>query len=421
MGGGDPLLQGEVQSSRFNLQAFRIGENQGVIGKIEVKGTERTLKEVILAEIQVKTGDPYSEQIRQDIERRVMNLRYFISVKVTAEKEGDKYNIIIEVKERATIGVYPIVEFRDGDDKYGLEVSDVNLFGYGKSLGVFYTKTGDDFSTGINYFDRHVMWSNFMLGAGLSVSESEVRWVNSLGQLLSTTEQEVSSMYIQGGYWMNYQWRGFLTISNRDDEYTLKSGSFTPEDGSTDKLSFAIRYYDVTYRLDRLEGPDAFLIYEKGHKAFGGDFAFEKYAIGSRYFYTVATDHTIIGNISFGNGSDLPSHELFAVGGATTIRGYDAGEFQGTKYVLANAEYRIPVLRPTLWNYTGTLTWLAFLDSGFAWPRGSSMRLSDLATGAGSGLRLYVDQFQAGTAGLDVAYGFETRDWRIHLSFGTVF
>lgn len=411
----------EFQNPNSKYQTILNSLSQSSIGKIQVKGNERTKQEIIFAEIQYRTGDAYSDEVLREIERRVMNLRYFLWVKATSEKDGDKNNITIEVKERETIGIYPIVEFRDGDDKFGLELSDTNLFGFGKSLGVFYTKTGDDFNTGINFFDRHAFFSNYMLGAGLATSETTTNWFNTSGSKVAETEQDTSSMYLQGGYWFSYQLRTFLTISTRDDDISVKSGSLSILDGQTDKLALSIRYYDVTYRLDRLEGPDLFAVYEKGHKAFNGDFSFEKYAFGGRYFYSAVKDQYVVANVGYGNGNDLPFHELFALGGATTIRGYDQGEFQGARYLLSNAEYRVIVNRPTLWNFTSVLTWLAFIDTGFAWAEGRSMKLSDLATGAGTGFRLYIDQFQSGTMGLDFAYGFENNEWRIHISFGSVF
>jgi len=394
---------------------------QDTVGDITIKGNTRTKKEAILAEILIKPGDPFTKETLGNINRRVMNLRFFESVKTTEEKQGSKYNITIEVKERQTWGISPIVEFRDGDDTYGIELSETNLMGNAKSISAFYERTGDDSSLGASFFDRHFMWSDFMVGVGVSTSESTTNWFDTTGNLLSTTERDTTVLSLTGGHWFNYQLRGFLTHSFRDDDYSLKSGTFLPVEGKTNKLSLSVQYFDVTYRLDRLEGPDLFAVYEKGHGGFSGDFKFYKYALGGRYYYTPQKDHTIIGKLAYGDGDDLPFHELFALGGAKTIRGYDSGQFQGSTYLLANFEYRVPVLRPRYMNYSGVLTWLAFVDSGYAWPESSSTSLSDIATGAGTGFRFYVDQFQAMSAGLDFAYGFEIDDWRIHLSFGTVF
>jgi outer membrane protein insertion porin family len=394
-----------------------------LIGQIKIKGNQKTKREAILAEIMYKSGDRYTEDLPAEIQRRVMNLGYFEYVKVTTSPATDTnlVDIQIEVKERITYGLYPIVDLREGDDIYGAEIAENNLLGLGKSISASYLWSNGSNSLSVDFYDRHLFWSNFILGTGAGVSEATTRWYDTAGNFLSETDRDTTSAYIQAGYWFSYTTRGFLTLSVRDDDYSIRTGTYSPPEGRTDKFSISLIYSDTRYGIYTLEGPVFWGQFQKGHKWFDGDFDFEKVSLGGTYYWNVTEDHILIISVGAGRGWNLPVHERFSIGGSGTLRGYDPGTYQGNRYGLARAEYRLPVAKPTLGKYSGTLSMVGFVDLGYAWQEDQSVDLSDLETGTGCGLRFYFNQFQRGVIAADIAYGFEPQDVKFYLSFGATF
>ena len=112
----------------------------------------------------------------------------------------------------------------------------------------------------------------------------------------------------------------------------------------------------------------------------------------------------------------IPTTFLFRTGGDRTVRGYafeSIGVAEGDAIVggrrlfVASAEYT---------HWVGA-NWgvAAFVDSGDAWDDGERF---DPVVGHGLGVRF---RTPIGPARVDVAYGRETRDYRLHLSIGYVF
>lgn len=77
------------------------------------------------------------------------------------------------------------------------------------------------------------------------------------------------------------------------------------------------------------------------------------------------TDHLVLnlqGGVTFG---DMPPYTAFNLGGINTIRGYQVGEVAaGRHFLLATAEYRVPIATVTLFNYELPIAGLLFVDYG---------------------------------------------------------
>jgi translocation and assembly module TamA len=112
----------------------------------------------------------------------------------------------------------------------------------------------------------------------------------------------------------------------------------------------------------------------------------------------------------------IPTPFLFRTGGDQTVRGYAFESLGvregdaivgGRRLIVASAEY-------THWLAE---SWgvAAFLDAGDAWDSGEPF---EAALGYGLGVRL---RTPIGPARLDVAYGKETEEYRLHVSIGYIF
>jgi len=111
----------------------------------------------------------------------------------------------------------------------------------------------------------------------------------------------------------------------------------------------------------------------------------------------------------------IPSSYLFRTGGDQTVRGY-AFESLGVQRGTAVVGGRYLLIGSAEVTHWVTDTWglAVFADAGNAWDDGPYEPV--LGTGVGARLRTPI-----GPVRVDVAYGEETKAWRLHFSIGFVF
>ncbi len=162
--------------------------------------------------------------------------------------------------------------------------------------------------------------------------------------------------------------------------------------------------------------------------------------------YTALGDGLILGLHGFGayaevhhDTTTVPIYERFFVGGAYSLRGFrerSVGPLDGTLNPLggrvaftANAELRVQVAESDLWLGF-------FADTGMAWPNLEETSLSDLAIGAGFGIRYLTP---IGPVRLDIGFvidpgrpvigtddegntpEYDPSAWNLHLALGNLF
>jgi translocation and assembly module TamA len=122
------------------------------------------------------------------------------------------------------------------------------------------------------------------------------------------------------------------------------------------------------------------------------------------------------GAVIAGDRNDIPSELLFRTGGDTTVRGY-AFESLGVRrgdVVLPARYYTIASVEATRWiNDTWGIA--GFIDAGNAFDELSDLRVA-VGYGIGARVRTPIGPFR-----LDVAYGEQSRQVRLHFSVGVAF
>lgn len=129
------------------------------------------------------------------------------------------------------------------------------------------------------------------------------------------------------------------------------------------------------------------------------------------------------GAVAASDGAPVPDTQLFLTGGDNTVRGYglrDIGVIQPDGSVLAgrfksvvSLEWQRPVGGDG--RVRSPLEHVLFVDGGAVANRVGDL---DLQWGVGTGLRY---NSPVGPLQVDLAYGLEPRQWRLHLSVGFVF
>ncbi len=119
--------------------------------------------------------------------------------------------------------------------------------------------------------------------------------------------------------------------------------------------------------------------------------------------------------MSLTSTAPLPDYEKGLLGGAATIRGYDAGYRAGDNIAAASAELRIPLTTPLS---VGRFGIKAFVDAGTAYAHGQKLSDQRLDRGYGGGAYLHLTLLGLS---LDVARAHETGNIRWHFGMGVTF
>ena len=120
----------------------------------------------------------------------------------------------------------------------------------------------------------------------------------------------------------------------------------------------------------------------------------------------------ILAKADFFYGTELDPEVQFRLGTESGLRGYPVRQFNGNRSLLLSLEGR--------WFLTDNIARLvsvgiaAFFDSGFAWPDGQPMRLSDMHSDIGVSLLLGANRVSASTPGvrIDFAYALDPIEGR---------
>jgi len=141
-----------------------------------------------------------------------------------------------------------------------------------------------------------------------------------------------------------------------------------------------------------------------------------RYSADARGYLRVYRQIVVAGRAQYvGADAGLPPYERLLLGGASSLRGFRTGTFDGDRLLTTTAELRVPVTSVLSGARLGVT---AFLDAGKAWNYGASMRTAGWERGAGGGIFLIASLIKLN---VDIARGFDTGSTRVHLSSGFTF
>jgi hypothetical protein len=115
----------------------------------------------------------------------------------------------------------------------------------------------------------------------------------------------------------------------------------------------------------------------------------------------------LVATAQFRSGGNLDPEVQITLGADNGLRGYPVRQFVGTRAVLLSAEQRVFIADEVLQLVSFAAA--VFVDSGFAWPEGRSIRLGDLKSDVGLSLLLGRARLSSTTPGvrLDLAYALD--------------
>ncbi len=380
-------------------------------GELEVNGLQRYPVSIVRNLSPIKPGDPYDEEQLLRFQKRLLVSGRFASAVAFADSDPQQAN--------ATPVTVNVVETQARTVEFGIGLSTDRgprgLVGY----------------TDQNTFDRAIQLDSRVqvdrlsqqAVAGLTLPRNEKGWRYGLEgglKLQDIQNEERSNWNITGAHTFlieEYQSQQSLQL--------LAENTRLADNTEDNVLALYLAQKWSWNKLNDLLAPreGSFVGLEVGgaSEEIVSDASFGRVVGKVSYFLPVKTFGTVAARLEAGavisdNRENIPSEYLFRTGGDTTVRGYEyqslgileGGAIVGGRYLLVGSIEYIQ------W-FTQQWGAAVFYDVGNAVDKKSDF---EAVAGYGVGARWYSP---VGALNLDIAYGEEVDEYRIHFTAGFVF
>ena len=352
---------------------FRLHIREGShiqIGAVKVSGLQKTKTGVVLREIPVKPNQRFDQRNIDTSYRRLRNLGYFYQINpnvLEAGETADKINFHAQVTEAKTGRLSGVIGYAPPDTEVDaapqltgvLEASETNLLGTGRQFN-FYWKSGLLRIFRLRYAEPWIFGKPVTIGVDygqLKQQRLDREQFTGFPPNDSGTVAEERSSSISALTNFGRVFEGTLTLGYKQINVpntglpptTLPpvevQSPITPP--SIERQPYSGTKYSLTFRLTR-DTRDYFLNPTRGRRdsiAFEvsrSDFRLRKVWLSLQQYFPTWRKQTVA--VEFHGaaawGVNIPPTELFYLGGATTLRGYDEDWFSGPRRFYANIEYR---------------------------------------------------------------------------------
>lgn len=304
---------------------FQVGEGPRVyVDRINVVGNVRTLDEVIRREMRLSEGDAFSTAKVRESERRIRNLGFFESVKITNEPTDapDRTLVVVEVVEQSTgeLSVGAGVS-SDAGILANLSIRERNLLGRGQDLLLSFGLSFDDQQIDLSFTEPYFL--NRPLSAGFDVFAAEQDRDDE-----SNFNQKSVGAGLRMGYNLSRNWNQSWAYQLRQDDIEANAGAsrfILAQDGRsvTSRLAHRLAYDDTNNRFQPSEGYR--LSMDNAVAGLGGDVSYFSTELKAASFFTLAEEVVLevsgrAGGI-FGLDDDVRLNDRYFLGG-TSFRGF---------------------------------------------------------------------------------------------------
>jgi len=424
---------------------------EGIVEDIIPAGNKKTRDKVITREFVQKKGKPFNKfLVRRSVER-VYNLGFFDDVNVRMlPGEQDPNNVIIEIDvlEHKTGTITLGAGYSKSDGLMGIiEFGEENLRGTGDKFKVHWEIGGKKKYKNyqISYLKPWIDSKGTSLGFSFFNREDEYTDYNEDGNEVAEYNKKSRGFNISFGRQTGEYTRDYLTLESRKDTYKFdpdensengfrydKNGAGTGPDNHNPNGSHnfraenyignnfgrinSITWQKVYDSRDNIYDPTrgrriSYTAQWAGH-GLGGDFDFYKFTAETRMYKKLGAKNVLAFRARGGFiQGDAPYSQLFTLGGADSLRGYEDDQFRGKYMYNATLEFRFPIVK----KVSGVL----FTDIGDAWDAPNVTWYNSKKTfnyGVGAGVRVTTP---IGPVKLD--YGVGKHKNKFHFSFGTQF
>jgi outer membrane protein assembly factor BamA len=375
-----------------------------VIVEVRFRGNYSLADEELLAAADVQPGEPLTPETLAAIEQRLLAVEGVGSVEILERYRSmtvtDEVVLLIHVREHVAVRekfmFLPLLTWTDEQGvSFGARFAMVDLLGLDERLSFPLTWGGERRAAAEIAFDLDRAAISHVAG-GFGISQHE-------NPHFELPDRRVGGWLDASKRWDVFEVGGAASFADVElggaGEQQLELGVRaivdTRQDRQLPRDAFYVRgAWDWLALRDNSRGIDRFTADLRGYKSFIG-----RSIVAAQAYYR-------------GAGGRLPDWERPYLGGARTLRGYDAGAFIGDNIVLLATELRVPLTPPAPVGLVGLNF---FFDSGAVYDHGTSLRRARFRNGVGAGVYFFAAfiGFQ-----VDVAYGLASEEIHFHFSTG---
>lgn len=301
--------------------------NKVYIGNINVIGNTKTRDKVLRRELRLREGELYNETRKRESEANVQRLGFFEEVNFntkTPRGRDDLMDIDIVVKERNTGTIQVGAGYSSfAGFVFNGQVNQTNLLGRGQKLGVSVDISDKQSLFKLSFTEPYFNDTEWSLGFDAYQSQ----------RTLSQYKEVKKGGAVRVGHPLAPYLNGYIRYKIDDTDLTLTDQGdpdLFPVDtanGLTSSVTLTLEYDKRNDRFAPSKG-----IYSSAsveYAGLGGDLDYTKTYASFRYYKKVLWDIVWRNNINYGliasnkQGEEPPFSELFLLGGANSLRGYD--------------------------------------------------------------------------------------------------
>lgn len=363
--------------------------------EIAFEGNDTTRPVTMLREMTLRVGERADPARVEASRQAVLDLGLFKSVTVREEPVDGGVRLVFVVRERYYILPTPRLDAKsDGSNSYGAQLRWSNFLGLNHALRA----TWQSADRGQRNVGRESSWSlgytapfvgdrdtGFTLGLGYATRPVTGTLGGYEESFRSVSAGLTRRLAGDGPASQGWSAAAGLTWLRQDT-----AGAAAPAPyGEAVTPSLGIGWRELHYRVYSEEGGRFGARVESTVAELASDYDLLRLtAGGARYLPVGATPHQTLH--LFASAGTLhggpPATEAFALGGASSLRGYDRNFVEGDAYWLAGVELARPLLRD--W-----LRVVVILEAGNAWPDAGDASLGSVYSSLGIGLRLRLTNF----------------------------
>jgi outer membrane protein insertion porin family len=308
---------------------FEIDKGQKVyIGKITAVGNSKTRDKVIRRELRIQEGELYNETRKRESMENVKRLGYFEEVNFNTKApkgRNDLMDIDVVVKERNT-GTIQVGAGYSSYSKFVFngQVNQINFLGKGQKLGVNVDISSKNQLYKFSFTEPYFMDTEWSAGTDIYRSSRQLREYEETKTGAAIRVGHPLAPYLDG--YIRYK---FDDTRLKVDPVNGDSDLFPVHtaNGTTSSLTFSLIYDKRDDRFIPSKGlyGEASLEYA----GLGGSKAYTKGFGTFRYYKKLFWDLVWRNNLNYGfirsndPDKDPPFNELFLLGGANSLRGYE--------------------------------------------------------------------------------------------------
>ncbi len=400
-----------------------------VIEAIRFEGNDVTQEIVMLREMIVKPGDVADKEKIQRSVQNIMNLGLFERVTYRTEPGKDANSIVLVVKviERYYLIPLPTARLNDNSQlEYGVKLRWNNVWGMNHRLNWDLINKGSNlgvnqFTDNFEYLIPRPFSSRYELKMNLNyerkadddpVNGEQLQLSTSFGfDVLKWLGKEGVSQGLFAGGGIQYGLKKITSINSStvvpaqsQDAiiYASRIGYAGIEEYEFNRAGVFLQYKIEISRDDKPGFSTPFVKYEIDYTNIRsiGDYP------PSNFNYDIA-----IGS----SNNDVLGDKAFSIGGNTNLRGYETSAYRGNAMLRVNTEYL------SAFTDSPALRKVFFIDFGDAEEKLGDIKLSTLKFGVGTGIRWKVRRFVGLDVRVDIAYGFDSKEYRLGLGTHNTF